>query len=137
MNYGKDRQVKLYWSISEVCELLGLEKHILRYWENEFPQLRPRKNRAGNRIYRERDITIVRSIKQLLHVEKFTIEGARKRLRDIDTAQITTINHGSAGPVNDTENEHETEKLRGLRYLTSERRGALLNELKEIRKLLQ
>ena len=72
---------RLYYSISEVAEMTGLKPHILRFWESEFPTLRPRKNRAGNRAYTERDVRIVRLIKQLLYDEKYTIEGAKKRLK--------------------------------------------------------
>lgn len=71
---------KTYYSISEVCSLTGLEPHVLRYWETEFSQLRPKKNRAGNRAYREKDIEVVKYIKQLLYEEQFTIPGAKKRL---------------------------------------------------------
>ncbi len=71
---------KKYYSISEVCKITGLEPHILRYWESEFGQLRPKKNRAGNRAYRSKDIELIGTIKNLLYEEKFTIQGARKRL---------------------------------------------------------
>ena len=71
---------KLYYSISEVAEHTGLEAHVLRYWETEFEQLRPKKNRAGNRVYTERDIDTVERIQHLLREEKYTIEGARQVL---------------------------------------------------------
>jgi DNA-binding transcriptional MerR regulator len=73
---------KAYYSISEVCSLTGLEPHVLRYWESEFPQLRPKKNRAGNRAYRQKDIDVVNYIKFLLYDEKFTIPGAKKKLSE-------------------------------------------------------
>ncbi|MDO5576940.1 MAG: MerR family transcriptional regulator [Fibrobacter sp.] len=73
---------KVYYSISEVCKITELEPHVLRYWESEFTQLRPRKNRAGNRAYREKDIELVKYIKHLLYEEKFTIPGAKKRLSE-------------------------------------------------------
>ena len=73
---------KLYYSISEVCTLTELEAHVLRYWESEFPQLRPKKNRAGNRAYREKDIEIIKYIKNLLYEEKFTIPGAKKKIAE-------------------------------------------------------
>jgi len=76
-----DTDQRKYYSISEVAELLDLKSHVLRYWETEFSQLRPRKNRAGNRAYTERDIKIAQLIKTLLHEEKYTIEGARQRLK--------------------------------------------------------
>ncbi|MBU1098524.1 MAG: MerR family transcriptional regulator [Bacteroidetes bacterium] len=75
---------KLYYSISEVSKLTGLEQYILRYWETEFEQLKPSKNRAGNRIYTNKDINLILKIKKLLREEKYTIEGAKKILSDPD-----------------------------------------------------
>jgi DNA-binding transcriptional MerR regulator len=72
---------RLYYSISEVSQITGLKPYVLRYWETEFPELRPSKNRAGNRIYRKVDINTIFMIKRLLYHEKYTIEGARQRLR--------------------------------------------------------
>jgi len=72
---------KLYYSISEVSKLTGLEKYILRYWETEFEELKPSKNRAGNRIYTNKDIKLILKIKKLLKEEKYTIEGAKKILQ--------------------------------------------------------
>jgi DNA-binding transcriptional MerR regulator len=71
---------KLYYSISEVCKLTGLKSYVLRYWETEFRELKPPKNRAGNRTYRKKDIDIINNIKELLYDKKFTIEGARNQL---------------------------------------------------------
>lgn len=72
---------KLYYSISEVAEKTELKPYILRYWETEFAELRPSKNRAGNRIYKEKDIQLIMEIKELLYTKKFTIEGARNFLK--------------------------------------------------------
>ncbi len=80
---------KVYYSISEVCRLTGLEPHVLRYWESEFSQLRPKKNRAGNRAYREKDIELICYIKHLLYEEKFTIPGAKKKLLEGKSAENT------------------------------------------------
>lgn len=71
---------KLYYRIGDVCEMLGLEAHVLRYWETEFPSLAPRKNKAGQRTYRPKDIDLLRTIRRLLYDEGFTIAGARKQL---------------------------------------------------------
>ena len=76
-----EKRKKRYYSISEVADMVGVKAHILRYWEGEFPSLRPKKNRAGNRAYTERDIKIVLLIKKLLYEEKFTIEGAKKHMK--------------------------------------------------------
>lgn len=72
---------KLYFKIGEVCDLLGVQAHVLRYWETEFPQLSPQKNRSGQRSYRRRDVEISLRIKELLYDEMFTIAGARKKLQ--------------------------------------------------------
>jgi DNA-binding transcriptional MerR regulator len=74
---------KFYYSIGEVCAQTGLEPHVLRYWETEFPKLRPKKNRAGNRAYRDKDIELVRYIKYLLYEEQYTILGAKKKCAEI------------------------------------------------------
>ena len=73
---------KLYYSIGEVSEMVGLKSYVLRYWETEFKQLSPPKNRAGNRTYRQKDIDLILKIKDLLHGRKFTIDGARSVISD-------------------------------------------------------
>ena len=73
---------KLYYSISEVSKLTSLEQYILRYWETEFDQLAPSKNRAGNRIYTNKDIKLIIEIKTLLREKKYTIEGAKNILSE-------------------------------------------------------
>ena len=72
---------KLYYSISEVSEITGLKQYVLRYWETEFSQLKPGKNRAGNRIYRSHDVDTIIEIKSLLYDRKFTIKGAQQHLK--------------------------------------------------------
>ncbi len=84
---------KLYYSISEVSELTGLKPYVLRYWETEFVELRPSKNRAGNRIYKEKDIELINKIKELLYSKKFTIEGARNYLRQETVPEKTNGNN--------------------------------------------
>ena len=84
---------KLYYSIGEVSKMVGLKSYVLRYWETEFKQLSPPKNRAGNRTYRQKDIDLILKIKDLLHGKKFTIEGARsvvsgKSVTELSTQQI-------------------------------------------------
>ena len=74
---------KIYYSISEVCTQAGLEPHVLRYWESEFSQLRPKKNRAGNRAYRDKDIEVIRFIKNICSMRKSSPSRApRKNLRN-------------------------------------------------------
>ena len=75
---------KLYYSISEVSEITSLKQYVLRYWETEFPQLKPNKNRAGNRTYRSHDVDLILEIKSLLYDRKFTIKGAKQYLKSSD-----------------------------------------------------
>src|SRR5512139_1478573 len=72
---------KLFYRIGEVADLVGVKPHVLRYWESEFTVIRPAKTRANHRLYRRRDVEHLLHIKRLLHEERLTIEGARKRLR--------------------------------------------------------
>jgi DNA-binding transcriptional MerR regulator len=71
---------KLFFKIGEVCDIAGVQAHVLRYWETEFPMLQPQKNRAGQRTYRRRDVEMALRIKALLYDEQYTIAGAKKKL---------------------------------------------------------
>jgi DNA-binding transcriptional MerR regulator len=113
---------KLYYSISEVSKLTGLEQYILRYWETEFEQLKPGKNRAGNRIYTNKDIKLILQIKRLLREEKYTIEGAKKILSDINIDTLLST-------INEEQNQKtETQKTIAPR--------SLKKDLEEIKNLL-
>ena len=79
---------KLYYSISEVSKIAELEQYVLRYWETEFEDLKPAKNLEGNRIYTNKDIKLILQIKKLLRDEKYTIEGAKKLLRQNQEKEI-------------------------------------------------
>jgi DNA-binding transcriptional MerR regulator len=98
---------RLYYSISEVSQLVDEEQYVLRYWETEFEQLRPQKNRAGNRIYTDKELDLLRTIKHLLREKRFTIDGAKEHLRSLYAAptseavsQTTTNGITSNGAVN-------------------------------------
>ena len=80
--HPKAEPVQEFFSIGEVCELTELKPHVLRYWESQFKFLSPAKNRSGNRVYQRREIEMVMLVKQLLYAEKYTIDGARKKLDD-------------------------------------------------------
>lgn len=71
---------KLFYKIGEVCDIVGVQAHVLRYWETEFPTLQPQKNPSGQRTYRRRDVDMAMRIKQLLYEEGFTIAGAKRKL---------------------------------------------------------
>lgn len=73
---------KYYYTIGEVSNLLDLKAHVLRYWETEFPQVHPKKKFGRNRRYSPDDIDILRKIKYMLHTQGFTIEGAKKKLKE-------------------------------------------------------
>jgi DNA-binding transcriptional MerR regulator len=80
---------KLYFKIGEVARIVGVKPYVLRYWETEFSILRPGKTRSKHRLYRRRDVDLLLRIKDLLHTRRFTIEGARKKLREEQTQAET------------------------------------------------
>ncbi len=79
-NPQQQQSSKLFYRIGEVSRLSGLEQYVLRYWESEFPQLKPNKGKSGQRLYTKKDLDAVLHIKQLLYKDGFTIAGARKKL---------------------------------------------------------
>jgi DNA-binding transcriptional MerR regulator len=74
---------KLFFRIGDAAELLEVKPYVLRFWETEFPMVRPTKSRSGQRVYRKKDVEMLFLIKHLLYVERFSIEGARKRIREL------------------------------------------------------
>ncbi|HRS91356.1 MAG TPA: MerR family transcriptional regulator [Candidatus Marinimicrobia bacterium] len=110
---------KLYYSIGEVSEITGLKQYVLRYWEKEFPSLTPTKNRAGNRAYREKDIQLIQYIKHLLYDKRFTIEGAKQKLKEMKPEDWQK--------AIDTENRNELDKTVGERTDTA----VVLSEIKK------
>jgi len=83
---------KLYFKIGEVSELVGVQPHVLRYWEKEVPAIRPIKSPSNQRRYRRRDIELFREIRQLLYAERYTLLGARKRLAERDrTSELDVV----------------------------------------------
>jgi DNA-binding transcriptional MerR regulator len=94
---------KLFFKIGEVCELTGVQAHVLRYWESEFPMLAPQKNRAGQRTYRKRDVEMALRIKELLYDDQYTIAGAKKKLsselRGASKLKVVTTEPGSSQPT--------------------------------------
>ena len=91
---------KIYFKIGEVCDLVGVQPHVLRYWETEFPMLSPQKNRSGQRSYRRRDVEMALRIKELLYDEMFTIAGAKKKLQSEirETSKLKVV-HPEPAPV--------------------------------------
>jgi len=128
MSAKKTIPSKLYYSISEVAEIAGVKAHVLRYWESEFPSLKPRKTRTGSRRYRPADIEEVQGIKELLYEQGFKIVGARKMLRQIKkqkSAPDTTAAPQMALPLEGMDNSQR------LAFLKDELR-ALLAMIREL-----
>lgn len=101
---------KIYFKIGEVCELVGVQAHVLRYWETEFSMLSPQKNRSGQRSYRRRDVEIALRIKQLLYDEMFTIAGAKKKLQTElrETSKLKIVHPAEPEPVRQREYTHSS-----------------------------
>lgn len=89
---------RLYFRIGDVSELLGVEPYVLRFWENEFPMLQPKKGKTGHREYKRKDVELLLEIKRLLYDEGFTISGARKALKDRTRNRRAGARHASARP---------------------------------------
>ena len=90
---------KVYRSIREVSAELEVKPHVLRYWETQFPSLRPKKNRAGNRMYRPEEVKLLTRIKELLYAQRFTIEGARRLLTDEKKPRATKATATAPAPA--------------------------------------
>jgi len=103
---------KLYYSIGEVSEITGLKQYVLRYWETEFPQLRPSKNRAGNRTYKSNDLDLIAEIQTLLYKRKFTIKGARQYLKDLNNPSTSSE---KIVQITKSPNELDLKTLKNLR----------------------
>ncbi|NKB62463.1 MAG: MerR family transcriptional regulator [Gammaproteobacteria bacterium] len=82
---------KRYFTIGEVSKLCVVKPHVLRYWEQEFPQLKPVKRRGNRRYYQRHEVKLIRTIRKLLYVEGFTISGARTRLEQLSAEQDTVV----------------------------------------------
>ncbi len=138
---------KLFFKIGEVCELAGVQAHVLRYWESEFPMLAPQKNRAGQRVYRKRDVEMALRIKELLYGDQYTIAGAKKRLtNDLRGGKIkTTTSEGGEGYSTSNNEKSVTQRLSKVANArltssdgtkTAEDRSALRRLATELRELL-
>ena len=82
MPVRRELPAKLYYRIGEVAGIVGVEPHVLRYWETEFRSVRPQKSAKGQRIYSRRDVETLLKVKELLYAHRFTIAGARRKLRE-------------------------------------------------------
>lgn len=87
---------RTFYSIGEVCDMLDLKPHVLRYWETQFPELSPTKNRAGNRVYQADELELIALIRRLVHDERYTIEGARRRIEEMSAEGTVAQNSSRA-----------------------------------------
>ena len=125
----KDLSIKkLYYSISEVSKITDIEQYVLRYWETEFEQLKPQKNRAGNRIYTNKDIQLILYIKELLREKKYTIEGAKKILEDYTHGKQIQV--AAVTPKEPKTEQHEVQA-------EETDHSALKKDLEEIKSILE
>ena len=136
---------KLFFKIGEVCELAGVQAHVLRYWESEFPMLAPQKNRAGQRVYRKRDVEMALRIKELLYEDQYTIAGAKKRLtNELRGGGKLKVNGDEDGQVVSELSSADTESFTpappsfapGVAPLATEERQRLKQFAAELRELL-
>ena len=96
---------KRYFTIGEVSELCGVKPHVLRYWEQEFTQLKPVKRRGNRRYYQHHEVLLIRRIRELLYEQGFTISGARNRLDGPDDAEVKAGSQQSSTQSNDSKNQ--------------------------------
>ena len=90
---------KIYFKIGEVARLTGVKPYVLRYWETEFKAIQPVKSRSRQRLYRKRDVELILKIKELLYEQRFTIEGARKRIRELlGEGELAAVDAAEAKP---------------------------------------
>jgi DNA-binding transcriptional MerR regulator len=113
---GRRPRRRAFYSIGEVCAMIGVKPHVVRYWESQFDELSPAKNRSGNRVYQTNEIELIALIHRLVHDERYTVEGAKRRVAELRAA-------GAAGAASSQALERAF--LRTLQ-----------NELKEIHELL-
>lgn len=132
---------KLYYSISEVSRITDCEQYVLRYWETEFDQLNPAKNSSGNRIYTNKDIKLILLIKKLLKEEKYTIEGAKKILKNFNVGddvedkgdvKMVDVNKQKANELSLFDS-----KEKGDPVAIEEGEDKIVEDLKEIRRFLE
>lgn len=83
MDRSYDIPNKLYFRIGEVSDIVGVKPYVLRYWETEFPDIRPSKSKSGQRLYKRRDVEMLLMVRELLYDKRFTIDGAKQRLREV------------------------------------------------------
>ena len=127
---GQPQIKKLYYAIGEVAELTALKPYVLRYWETEFPALKPTKNRAGNRIYKDKDIKVLFHIKYLLYDQKYTIEGARNQLKSANFDEMVDASNPNLKVNKSVPSNSEGDDDKLVNVISELRKGLI--ELKEM-----
>jgi DNA-binding transcriptional MerR regulator len=112
---------RLFFKIGDVAELADVKPYVLRYWETEFPMIAPQKSQAGQRVYRRRDVETVLLIKELLYKERYSIEGARKRIKEL---------RKEAGPV--LKAEEAPQEMNSNQQAAVKRAFGLVRDLKKL-----
>lgn len=107
---------RLFFRIGDVADLAGVKPYVLRFWESEFPMIQPQKSASGHRVYRRTDVETVLLIKRLLYVERYSIEGARKKLKDLKKGgELKQARSEQVAPkVTDAESKERLVELRSL-----------------------
>lgn len=117
---------KIYYKIGEACKVLDIQPYVLRYWETEFPSLAPSKSRSGQRVYTQRELAVIRRIKELLYDEGYTIAGAKKRLEAELEGDGEPGGDGPAEAASGPAAEHRVAELRrGIERALAEARDLL------------
>lgn len=129
---------KLYYSIKEVGEMFDEEQHILRYWEREFGLLRPQKNRAGNRVYTEKDLKVLRALKRMLREDRLTVQQAKDKLQN----GILDVEEPTKEELEYLKTQEKTSAFKSLRsneqvVLTKQELGDILDVLKDLVTLVE
>ena len=119
---------KIFFKIGEVCDLVGVQAHVLRYWETEFPMLSPQKNRSGQRSYRRRDVEIALRIKELLYDDLYTIAGAKKKLQ-VELRETTRL---KIVPSDAAQNESFIKEVKTTEQSPAEFNVQEIGEIEEI-----
>lgn len=136
---------KRYFTIGEVAELCGLKPHVLRYWEQEFTQLRPMKRRGNRRYYQHHEVLMIRRIRELLYDQGFTINGARSKLQELalharELQRTGATTRSAEAPTADATDFQHSDFADSAAFdttqLSPEQLQAVERELKEIRALL-
>ena len=123
MSVRRELPAKLYYRIGEVAGIVGVEPHVLRYWETEFRSVRPQKSAKGQRIYSRRDVETLLKVKELLYAHRFTIAGARRKLREGGVEPLAPTDPASGA------SSEEVQRMRDALLCLRSELAAALDEL--------